>query len=54
MTIEERMKKMEDAVNLAELLVETGKRMGKKVLGFGVKAAEANEAEIPASEGMGP
>ncbi len=26
------MKKLEDAVNLAELLVETGKRMGKKVV----------------------
>jgi len=26
------MKKIEDAVNLAELLVETGKRMGKKVV----------------------
>ncbi|HEV2521096.1 MAG TPA: thymidine phosphorylase [Candidatus Acidoferrales bacterium] len=26
------MKKIEDAVNLAELLVETGKRMGKKVI----------------------
>ena len=28
------------------------KRMGKKVLGFGVTAAEANEAEIPASEAI--
>jgi len=28
------------------------KRMGKKVLGFGVNAAEANEAEIPASEAI--
>src|ERR1700760_1871572 len=28
------------------------KRMGKKVLGFGVSAAEANEAEIPASEAI--
>ena len=28
------------------------KRMGKKVLGFGVNAAEATEAEIPASEAI--
>jgi ATP-dependent Clp protease ATP-binding subunit ClpX len=28
------------------------KRMGKKVLGFGVTAEEANEAEIPASEAI--
>jgi ATP-dependent Clp protease ATP-binding subunit ClpX len=28
------------------------KRLGKKVLGFGVSAAEANEAEVPASEAI--
>ncbi len=28
------------------------RRMGKKVLGFGVSAAEANEAEVPASEAI--
>jgi pyrimidine-nucleoside phosphorylase len=58
------MKKMDDAVNLAELLVETGKRMGKKVVALltdmnqplGRKAGNAMEVaeSIEVLAGGGP
>ena len=58
------MKKIEDAVNLAELLVETGKRMGKKVVALltdmnqplGRKAGNAMEVaeSIEVLAGGGP
>src|ERR1700692_4304 len=58
------MKKMDDAVNLAELLVETGKRMGKKVVALltdmnqplGRKAGNAMEVaeSIEVLSGAGP
>ena len=58
------MKKMEDAANLAELLVETGKRMGKKVVALltdmnqplGRKAGNAMEVaeSIEVLAGGGP
>jgi pyrimidine-nucleoside phosphorylase len=58
------MKKMEDAVNLAELLVETGKRMGKNVVALitdmnqplGRKAGNAMEVaeSIEVLGGAGP
>src|ERR1700675_1995707 len=58
------MKKMDDAVNLAELLVETGKRMGKKVVALltdmnqplGRKAGNAMEVveSIEVLSGGGP
>ncbi len=58
------MKKIEDAANLAELLVETGKRMGKKVVALltdmnqplGRKAGNAMEVveSIEVLSGAGP
>src|ERR1700720_2467910 len=58
------MKKMEDAANLAELMVETGKRMGKKVVALltdmnqplGRKAGNAMEVaeSIEVLAGAGP